>query len=96
MSQISSGTAACASCQAHVQTAWQRLMKSAVEGGLKESFTLHDLKRKGVSDFEGDKLAASGHRSPQMLQVYDVLPATVAPTEKADVDNIFRNEVTKK
>jgi hypothetical protein len=31
-----------------------------------------------------------------MLQVYDVLPATVAPTEKADVDNIFRNEVTKK
>jgi len=83
-----------------VQTAWQRLMKIAVERGLKERFTLHDLKRKGVSDFQGDKLAASGHRSPQMLQVYDVLPATVAPTEKADVDNnvdnIFRNEVTKK
>jgi len=82
-----------------VQTAWQRLMKSAVEGGLKERFTLHDLKRKGVSDFEGDKLAASGHRSPQMLQIYDVLPATVAPTEKADVDNnvdnIFRKDATK-
>ncbi len=82
-----------------VQTAWQRLIKIAVERGLKERFTLHDLKRKGVSDFQGDKLAASGHRSPQMLQVYDVLPATVAPTEKADVDNnvdnILRNEVTK-
>jgi len=83
-----------------VQTAWQRLMKRAVEGGLKKRFTLHDLKRKGVSDFEGDKLAASGHRSPQMLQIYDVLPATVAPTEKADVDNnvdnIFRKDATKK
>jgi hypothetical protein len=73
-------------------------MKSAVEEGLKERFTLHDLKRKGVSDFEGDKLAASGHQSPQMLQIYDVLPATVAPTEKEDVDNnvdnIFRKKAT--
>lgn len=82
-----------------VQTAWQRLMKNAVGGGLKERFTLHDLKRKGVSDFVGDKLAASGHRSPQMLQIYDVLPATVAPTEKANVDNnvdnIRRKDVMK-
>jgi len=35
-----------------------------------------------------------------MLQIYDVLPATVAPTEKADVDNnvdnIFRKDATKK
>ena len=38
-----------------------------------------------------DKLAASGHRSPQMLQVYDVLPETVAPSEKADVDNNVDN-----
>ena len=70
-------------------------MKSAVEEGLQERFTLHDLKRKGVSDFQRDKLAASGHRSPKMLQIYDVLPATVAPTEKVDVDNIFRSEATK-
>jgi hypothetical protein len=36
-------------------------MMSAVEEGLKERFTLYDLKRKGVSDFQGDKLAASDH-----------------------------------
>lgn len=78
-----------------VQSAWQRLMKSAVEKGLREKFTLHDLKRKGVSDFGGDKLAASGHRSPQMLQIYGVLPATVEPTEKADVDNIRFRVATK-
>jgi len=74
------------------QLTWQY---RAVERGLKERFTLHDLKRKGVSDFQGDKLAASGHRSPQMLQVYDVLPATVAPTEKADVDNNVDNTFRK-
>ena len=60
-----------------VQTAWQRLIKNAVDAGLKERFTIHDLKRKGVTDTQGDKLAASGHRDPRMLKVYDVLPAEV-------------------
>jgi len=49
-----------------VEVARQRLMNSAVAGGLSERFTLHDLKRKGGSDFEGDKLMASGHGPPQM------------------------------
>lgn len=49
-----------------------------------------------MSDFEGDKLAASGHQYPQLLKVYDVLPATVAPTEKADVVNIFGKDASKK
>jgi len=43
-------------------------------------FTIHDLKRKGISDVEGDKLAASGHRSMSMLRVYDVLPAKAPAT----------------
>jgi hypothetical protein len=30
----------------------------------------HDLKAKGVSDFEGDKWQASGHMSPRMVTVY--------------------------
>jgi len=50
-------------------------MKQAMEAGLREKFTIHDLKRKGVTDTSGDKLAASGHRDPAMLKVYDVLPA---------------------
>ena len=46
-----------------------------------ERFTTHDLKRKGVSDAEGDKLAASGHRSAAMLRVYDVLPSKAPATK---------------
>jgi integrase len=57
-----------------IQTAWQRAMVEwAVLGNPR--FHIHDLKRKGVSDAEGDKLAASGHRSMAMLKVYDVLPS---------------------
>lgn len=51
-------------------TAWQRLMvKLAQAGGLR--FTFHDLKARGVSDFEGDKQQASGHKTPQMVQRYN-------------------------
>lgn len=55
-----------------VQTAWQRLMRDDPA-----RFTIHDLKRKGVSDTKGDKLKASGHRSAAMLKVYDVRLDTV-------------------
>lgn len=60
--------------------AWQELMARAVKQGLKHRFTFHDLKRKSVTDFEGDKLKASGHRSPQMLEVYDVSIEVVEAT----------------
>ncbi|MFD2112065.1 site-specific integrase [Thiorhodococcus fuscus] len=62
-----------------VQTAWQRSMRSWADLG-RERFSIHDCKRKGVSDAEGDKLAASGHRSAAMLRVYDVLPAKAPAT----------------
>ncbi|TRW90837.1 integrase [Candidatus Methylobacter oryzae] len=45
-------------------------------------FTFHDLKRKGVSDSEGDKLKASGHRNASMLKIYDVKLDTVKPAGK--------------
>jgi len=35
-------------------------------------FYFHDLKRKGMSDTEGDKLKASGHRNASVLNIYDV------------------------
>ena len=57
-----------------IQTAWQRGMVDWANRG-NERFTIHDLKRAGVSDARGDKLAASGHRSMAMLKVYDVLPS---------------------
>jgi len=59
-----------------VQTAWQRLMR----GWTGERFTIHDLKAKGITDTTGDKLAASGHRDPRMLAVYDRLPSRVDAT----------------
>lgn len=52
-------------------TAWQRLMRKAKESGLAEGFTFHDLKAKGVSDFDGDKTKASGDKSARMAAVYD-------------------------
>jgi hypothetical protein len=52
------------------KTAWQRLMKKVVLQGIKR-FTFQDLKAKGVSDFEGDKKKASGHKSDRMVDVYD-------------------------
>ena len=45
-------------------------------------FTFHDLKRKGLSDTEGIKLDASGHRIASMLNVYDVKLKTVEPSNK--------------
>jgi len=62
-----------------IQTAWQRSMVEWAALG-NPRFSTHDLKRKGVSDAEGDKLAASGHRSAAMLRVYDVLPAKAPAT----------------
>lgn len=62
-----------------IQTAWQRCMVDWALLGNKR-FTIHDLKRKGVSDARGDKLAASGHRSMAMLKVYDVLPSKAPAT----------------
>lgn len=62
-----------------IQTAWQRAMVAWAALG-NERWTCHDAKRKGISDFEGDKLAASGHRTMAMLRVYDVLPAKAQAT----------------
>ncbi len=61
------------------QTAWQRLMKYPA---IKQKFTFHDLKRRGISDTKGDKLAASGHRDLAMLRIYDVTPDLVDPAGK--------------
>ncbi len=46
-------------------------------------FTFHDLKRKGITDTEGDKLKASGHRTASMLNIYDVELKVVKPAGKS-------------
>ena len=50
-----------------LRSAWVRaIKKSGVKG-----CTFHDLKAKGVSDFEGDKKSASGHKTEAMVAIYD-------------------------
>ena len=49
-----------------------------------KNFAFHDLKRKGVTDTEGteeDKMRASGHRSRQMMTVYNKEVPVVKPTK---------------
>jgi len=64
-----------------VQTAWDRMIKRALAAGLQQRFSLHDLKAKGVTDTDGDKQAASGHKSAQMVAVYDRKPPIVPPAK---------------
>ena len=63
------------------RTAWNRLMSMALEKGLKERFTFHDLKAKGVSDFDGPKQLAAGYKSARMAEVYNRKPEKVPSTK---------------
>ncbi len=44
---------------------------------IKERFSLHDLKAKGISDFEGDKQFFSGHKTSSMVERYNRTPDIV-------------------
>jgi len=50
-------------------TAWGRLMNKAMQQGLQERFTFHDIKRKGVTD---DEEGWAGHHSERMRLIYDL------------------------
>lgn len=48
-------------------------------------FTFHDVKRRGITDHQGntsDKMDASGHKSLAMMNVYNVKPTKVKPTKE--------------
>lgn len=69
-----------------LDTAWQRMMNGLIASGAlaeEDRFAMHDLKRKGASDYEGtraEKLDAGGWRSPGMADVYDLSVPVVKPT----------------
>lgn len=63
------------------RTDWQRFRAFAAKHGKPVTYTFHDLKAKGVTDFEGDKFKASGHKTPQMTAIYDRLPEVVKATK---------------
>ncbi|MCA1852355.1 MAG: hypothetical protein LC647_08165, partial [Beggiatoa sp.] len=63
-------------------SAWNTLMNECLSSGdLTERFHFHDLKAKGVSDFDGDKQQAAGHKTPQMAAVYDRKIHRIKPTK---------------
>lgn len=72
--------------KSELDTAWQRFITAAIEDGVlteDQRFSLHDLKRKGITDTPGnraDKQLASGHRDGAMLDVYDLSVPTVKPS----------------
>lgn len=53
-----------------IKSNWARTKAKLKAGGTKP-FKLHDLKHKGVTDFEGDKYKATGDWSRSMVKVYD-------------------------
>lgn len=58
-------------------SAWQRVMAKAQKAGLREPFTFHDLKAKGITDHTEH---AGGHRSARMAEVYIRRPDEVDST----------------
>ena len=62
------------------KTIWKRYRDKA---GLKENFTFHDLKAKGISDYEeGDKQLFSGHKSRTQMEQYNRVPDKVLTIKK--------------
>lgn len=67
--------------------AFDRLMTEAIEAGVitqEQRFTLHPVKRRGVTDTTGnraDKQTASGHKDEKMLDIYDMELPIVKPAE---------------
>ena len=70
-----------------LNTAWQRFIRDAIKDGVlttDQRFSLHDLKRRGITDTAGtraDKQEASGHRTAAMLDVYDLSVPVVDPSQ---------------
>ena len=69
-----------------LDTAWQRFMTMLIKDEVikkSDRFGLHDLKRQGITDTAGtrhEKQEASGHRSGEMMDVYDLsIPIVLTP-----------------
>ncbi|MCO1336509.1 tyrosine-type recombinase/integrase [Microbulbifer sp. OS29] len=65
---------------------WSREQKAATEAGtLPARFRFHDLKIKGISDFEGDKQEFSGHKTRSMMERYNHTADKVVSLNKARI-----------
>ena len=55
-------------------------MTKALTKGLEVRFTFHDLKAKGITDFDGDKQKSAGHRSARVADGYIRKPEKTTST----------------
>lgn len=67
-----------------LRSAWKRAMLKMEQNypNIERTFTFHDIKAKGISDFEGtlsQKQQFSGHKTMAQLNTYD-RKVTVVPT----------------
>ncbi|WP_444884536.1 hypothetical protein [Microbulbifer sp. PSTR4-B] len=65
---------------------WSPEQKAAYEAGaLPARFRFHDLKIKGISDFEGNKQEFSGHKTRSMMERYNHTADKVVSLNKARI-----------
>jgi integrase len=62
-----------------LDSSWQRVINKALDSGLAESFTFHDIKAKGVTDHDMEN--AGLHKSKKMQAVYERLPKQIPATD---------------
>ncbi|MBL1140399.1 MAG: integrase [Proteobacteria bacterium] len=74
--------------RASLTTAYNRLIQLAIKEGIMtkgDRFGLHDLKRRGITDTKGtraEKMQGSGHKSENMMDVYDFSVPIVNPVSE--------------
>jgi hypothetical protein len=51
------------------------------EHGIEIDWTYHDIKAKGISDYEGNKQQFAGHQNPRTTGIYDRKTAVVATVQ---------------
>ncbi len=71
-----------------IQSSWGDFIRAAIKNNIisaEERFSLHDLKRKGITDTDGnrhEKQEKSGHKSSSMMDVYDKSIPIVKPASE--------------
>lgn len=65
-----------------IKTWWAKNRKRIkAEHGIAIDWTYHDIKAKGISDYEGNKQAFAGHQKPSTTAIYDRKTAVVATVQ---------------
>ena len=76
------------------KSSWQRFIVSCIKNGTitsQERFSFHELKHKSISDRKGsaqEKMKASGHKSKDMLKLYDHSKELASPVTNISLSSL--------